>query len=75
MLCHFANNTVSFAFISQREVELNEQLQEVLNKLMEAKIGQKESEKESKFNECLNLMKQIFPGKMLLLSFMQILYK
>ncbi|KAI9263440.1 RecF/RecN/SMC [Phascolomyces articulosus] len=46
----------------KREVELNEQLQDVLNKLMEAKIGQKESEKETKFNECLNLMKQIFPG-------------
>ncbi|KAI9499732.1 RecF/RecN/SMC [Zychaea mexicana] len=46
----------------QREVELNEQLQTILNKLMEAKIGQKESEKESKFTECLNLMKQIFPG-------------
>ncbi|KAI8148561.1 hypothetical protein BJV82DRAFT_269132 [Fennellomyces sp. T-0311] len=45
-----------------REVELNEKLQETLNRLMEAKIGQKESEKESKYNECLNLMKQIFPG-------------
>lgn len=47
---------------SQREIQLNEKLQETLNRLMQAKAEQRESEKETRFKECLNMMKQIFPG-------------
>lgn len=48
--------------VSQREIQLNEKLQETLNRLMQAKAEQRESEKETRFKECLNMMKQIFPG-------------
>lgn len=46
----------------QREVQLNEKLQNVLNKLMEASVTQQESEKESKFNESVKMLKQIYPN-------------
>lgn len=49
-------------YASQREIQLNEKLQETLNRLMQAKAEQRESEKETRFKECLNMMKQIFPG-------------
>ncbi|KAI9320899.1 hypothetical protein BX666DRAFT_2017874 [Dichotomocladium elegans] len=45
-----------------REVQLNENLQLTLNKLMEAKLDQRESERESRLREGLVMMKQIFPG-------------
>ncbi|CAO3595495.1 unnamed protein product [Absidia cylindrospora] len=48
--------------IHKREVQLNEQLQATLNELMEAKVVQRESDKDSKFKESLTMMKQLFPG-------------
>ncbi|KAI7901410.1 RecF/RecN/SMC [Cokeromyces recurvatus] len=48
--------------IHQREVELNEKLQVVLNKLMEASVTQQESEKDIKFNESVTVLKQIYPN-------------
>lgn len=50
--------------IHQREVQLNEKLQEVLNKLMEASVTQQESEKDTRFNESIATMKQIYPSKL-----------
>jgi structural maintenance of chromosome 1 len=49
--------------VHQREVQLNEKLQEVLNKLMEASVTQQESDKDTKFNESVAVMKQIYPSK------------
>ncbi|KAK4521187.1 uncharacterized protein ATC70_013132 [Mucor velutinosus] len=46
----------------QREVKLNEQLQDVLSKLMEASVTQQESEKDSRFNESVATLKQIYPN-------------
>ncbi|KAG1103397.1 hypothetical protein G6F42_017228 [Rhizopus arrhizus] len=46
----------------QREVQLNEKLQQVLNKLMEASVTQQESEKDSRFNESVATLKQIYPN-------------
>ncbi|KAI8977063.1 RecF/RecN/SMC [Mycotypha africana] len=46
----------------QRETELNELLQDTLNKLMEASVTQSESEKDTKFNESVSVLKQIYPG-------------
>ncbi|KAI8976004.1 hypothetical protein BDB01DRAFT_844638 [Pilobolus umbonatus] len=46
--------------IYQREVYLNEELQITLNKLMEASIVQRKSDKDTKFNESLSMMKQIY---------------
>ncbi|CAO3599503.1 unnamed protein product [Absidia cylindrospora] len=48
--------------IHSREVQLNEQLQETLNELMEAKMVQRESEKDSKLKGSLTMMRQLFPG-------------
>jgi structural maintenance of chromosome 1 len=45
------------------EVKLNEELQIVLNKLMEASVTQQESDKDTKFNESIAVMKQIYPSK------------
>lgn len=49
--------------VHQREVHLNEKLQETLNKLMEASVTQHESDKDTKFNESVAVMKQIYPSK------------
>ncbi|CEP08833.1 hypothetical protein [Parasitella parasitica] len=46
----------------QREVQLNEKLQEVLNKLMEASVTQQESEKDSRLTESIATLKQIYPS-------------
>ncbi|KAI8089897.1 RecF/RecN/SMC [Halteromyces radiatus] len=48
--------------IHRREVVLNEQLQGILNQLMEAKVMQQESDKDTKFKESLAQMKQLHPG-------------
>jgi structural maintenance of chromosome 1 len=48
--------------VHQREVYLNEKLQETLNKLMEANTTRQESEKDSRFNESVAVMKQIYPS-------------
>jgi structural maintenance of chromosome 1 len=48
--------------IHQREVELNEQLQDVLTQLLDATVVQQGSEKEARMKESLAMMKQLFPG-------------
>lgn len=48
--------------VSQKEQSLNEKLQDILNRLMQAKIDQNESEKELRFKECLRNLQQIYPG-------------
>ncbi|RCH97189.1 Structural maintenance of chromosomes protein 1, partial [Rhizopus stolonifer] len=48
--------------VHQREVFLNEKLQETLNKLMEASVTQQESDKDTKFNESVSVLKQIYPN-------------
>lgn len=46
----------------QKEVQLNEKLQEILNKLMEASVTQQESDKDTRFNESIATLKQIYPN-------------
>ncbi|KAF9431252.1 Structural maintenance of chromosomes protein 1 [Podila epigama] len=48
--------------IEKTEIELNEKLSNTLNQLMEAKLDQRESEKEQKLKETLSSLKRIFPG-------------
>ncbi|KAF9435609.1 Structural maintenance of chromosomes protein 1 [Entomortierella beljakovae] len=48
--------------IEKTELELNEKLTNTLNQLMEAKLDQRESEKEQRFKETLSSLKRIFPG-------------
>ncbi|KAI8377051.1 hypothetical protein EDC96DRAFT_250036 [Choanephora cucurbitarum] len=48
--------------VHQREVFLNEKLQETLNKLMEASVTQQESDKDTRFNESVAVLKQIYPN-------------
>ncbi|KAF9116235.1 Structural maintenance of chromosomes protein 1 [Mortierella sp. AM989] len=48
--------------IEKTELELNEKLTNTLNQLMEAKLDQRESEKEQRFKETLTSLKRIFPG-------------
>ncbi|KFH61974.1 hypothetical protein MVEG_12128 [Podila verticillata NRRL 6337] len=48
--------------IEKTEIELNEKLSSTLNHLMEAKLDQRESEKEQKFKDTLSSLKRIFPG-------------
>lgn len=57
--------------IHQREVQLNEKLQETLNKLMEASVTQQESEKDTRFNESIAIMKQIYPSKLFAIDFLK----
>ncbi|KAK3837924.1 MAG: condensin complex subunit SMC1 [Linnemannia elongata] len=48
--------------IEKTETELNEKLTNILNQLMEAKLDQRESDKEQKLKETLSSLKRIFPG-------------
>ncbi|KTW31066.1 cohesin subunit SMC1 [Pneumocystis jirovecii RU7] len=48
--------------IAQKEVELNEKLQECLNKLLQINADKRESERELKTKDIVNTLKRIFPG-------------
>ncbi|KAI0063838.1 cohesin complex subunit psm1 [Artomyces pyxidatus] len=48
--------------INQLEAELNEKLSDVHNKLMQAGVDQKESERDAKLKETLANLQRIFPG-------------
>ncbi|KAI8575705.1 hypothetical protein K450DRAFT_260414 [Umbelopsis ramanniana AG] len=48
--------------ILEKEQDLNDKLQETLHRLMQARIDKNESEKETRFKECLQNLKQIYPG-------------
>jgi len=47
---------------AQMRIELEEKLQDVLNKLLEADTGRRESDKEMRARETVAAMKRIFPG-------------
>ena len=48
--------------VAQKRTELEEKLQEVLKKLVEADDGRKQSEKETRMKEMIYTLKRIFPG-------------
>ncbi|QSL64516.1 hypothetical protein MERGE_001817 [Pneumocystis wakefieldiae] len=48
--------------IAQQEIELNEKLQECLNKLLRINADKRESERELKTKDIVNTLKRIFPG-------------
>lgn len=50
---------------AQMRIELEEKLQDVLNKLLEADSGRRESDKEMRARETVAAMKRIFPGGVL----------
>lgn len=49
--------------IHRREVALNEKLQKTLTKLLDANLTLHDTEKDSKFNDSITTMKQIYPSK------------
>ena len=56
--------TQAFAHVLYRqlETEINEKLLDVHNKLLQAGVDQKESEREAKLKETLASLQRIFPG-------------
>ncbi|CAG8495652.1 5119_t:CDS:10 [Dentiscutata erythropus] len=48
--------------ISQQEIRLNRELQEILNQLTVASVDQRESEREQKMKECIESLKRVFSG-------------
>jgi structural maintenance of chromosome 1 len=48
--------------VAQMRTELEEKLQEVLRKLLDADDGRKETEREVKIREMVSSLKRIFPG-------------
>ena len=44
------------------ETEINERLQDVHNKLLQAGADRKESEREANLKECFSALQRIFPG-------------
>ncbi|WWC69419.1 uncharacterized protein I206_103358 [Kwoniella pini CBS 10737] len=48
--------------ISMRETEINERLQETYNKLLQAGVDKRESEREAKLKETIASLKRVFPG-------------
>jgi len=51
--------------IRQKETEINERLQDVFNKLLQAGVDKSESQREAKLKETLSNLKRVFPGKLL----------
>jgi structural maintenance of chromosome 1 len=47
---------------SQREREIDDRLQDVLNRVLQAEVDQRESHRETKLKETLNNLRRIFPG-------------
>lgn len=45
-----------------RETEINERLQETLNKLLQAGVDKRESERETKLKDTIQSLRRIFPG-------------
>lgn len=61
--------TLRFATLSRRlETEINEKLQDVHNKLLQANVDQRESERDAKMKETLATLQRIFPGQLMVLS-------
>ncbi|WWD15974.1 hypothetical protein CI109_100398 [Kwoniella shandongensis] len=48
--------------INMRETELNERLQDTYNKLLQAGVDKRETEREAKLKETLASLKRVFPG-------------
>jgi structural maintenance of chromosome 1 len=48
--------------IRQKETEINERLQDVFNKLLQAGVDKQESQREAKLKETLSNLKRVFPG-------------
>ncbi|RKP38630.1 cohesin complex subunit psm1 [Dimargaris cristalligena] len=48
--------------VQQTSIEANEKLTGVLNKLAQARVDRRESERETKMRDCLESLKRIFPG-------------
>jgi structural maintenance of chromosome 1 len=48
--------------IRQKETEINERLQDVFNKLLQAGVDKSESQREAKLKETLSNLKRVFPG-------------
>lgn len=48
--------------ISMRETEINERLQETYNKLLQAGVDKRETEREAKLKETIASLKRVFPG-------------
>ena len=63
-MCH-SHATQAFAHVLYRqlETEINEKLLDVHNKLLQAGVDQKESEREAKLKETLASLQRIFPGQ------------
>ena len=49
--------------ISLKETEVNERLQETLQKLLQAGVDRKASERETRMREALQNLKRVFPGQ------------
>lgn len=49
--------------IHRQEVELNEKLQKTLNRLLDANLTLQDTENNSRFNDSIATMKQIYPSK------------
>ncbi|WWC61082.1 uncharacterized protein I303_103660 [Kwoniella dejecticola CBS 10117] len=48
--------------INMRETEINERLQETYNKLLQAGVDKRESEREAKLKETIASLRRVFPG-------------
>lgn len=50
------------------ETEISEKLQDVHNKLLQANVDQRESERDAKMKETLATLQRIFPGQSIFLN-------
>lgn len=55
-------NLCIVVFSRRLETEINEKLQDVHNKLLQANVDQRESERDARMKETLATLQRIFPG-------------
>ncbi len=61
-VCIYFTTFPTDIMIRQLETEINEKLLDVHNKLLQAGVDQKESEREARLKETLSNLQRIFPG-------------
>ena len=61
--CHPCLELTKCSLLRKLEAELNEKLQDVHNKLLQAGVDQRESERDARLKETLSTLQRIFPGR------------
>lgn len=60
--------------LNQLEIECNEKLAEIVNRLLQARVDKHQSEKTIKFKETLDTLRRLFPGINMIFGAIDVLF-